>query len=154
MDPERPKTPTTVPKAGRRVARPLFRGRATAMQTAVVFLFLGTVAANIGPRLGAAADLSERQTDAIRQLSALRACIDHYRDRHGSYPDLSRSFDALLAGGESAPVLTAAPVNPISRSATVSTKATPGNGWLYGGSSGPEAGTIFALDAAGKTLDF
>jgi hypothetical protein len=124
------------------------------LQTAVVFLFLGTVAANIGPRLGAAADLNERRGDAVRELSALRASIDHYKSTVGVYPDLSRSFDALLAGGRSAPVLTAAPVNPLVHSAAVSTRATPGNGWLYGGTSGPEAGTIFALDSAGKTLDF
>jgi type II secretory pathway pseudopilin PulG len=154
MDMERPETPPTQSSAGRRLVRPLFRGRATAVQTALVFLFLGTLAANVGPRFGAAAELKERRADTIRQLSSLRLCIDRYKLRHGTYPDLSRSFDALVAGGESAPVLTAAPINSISRSAAVSTRATPGNGWEYGGISGPEAGTIFALDAMGKTLDF
>jgi hypothetical protein len=139
---------------GRGAGRSLIRGRATALQTAIVFLVLGTISANMGPQLGAAAELRERESGVARQLSALRLCIDHYKDIHGSYPDLSASFDALIAHGASAPVLTAAPVNQISHSATIGTRATPGNGWLYGGTTGPEAGTIFALDSTGKTLDF
>jgi type II secretory pathway pseudopilin PulG len=154
MDTERSSSPRKVPIAGRRARRPLFRGRILAVHTAIVLLFLGLLAANVGPRYVAAAQLGRRQGDLVRQLAALRMSIDRYKQKHGMYPDLSGSFDALVSGGESAPLLTAAPVNPISQSAAVSTAATAGNGWLYGGTSGAEAGTVFALDLTGKTLDF
>ena len=155
MDTERPHTPGKQPVAGRRtVVRPLLHGRVVAVQTAIVLLFVGLLAANVGPRFGAAAQTGQRQGDVVRQLAALRMCIDRYKLRYGTYPDLGRSFDALLSGGESVPLLTDAPVNPISHSAAVSTAATAGNGWVYGGTVGPQAGTIFALDSGGKALDY